>query len=445
MVRSACQEPMQSISLLLHLLCGLSPAAALPEVAVVGVHIPGVDAEAAEATNETLAQALEATGKVEALRPAELAPRLRGREELIISDAALNRGVAALDSGRALFERADTEGAIPLLEQAVARLDEGTRAVGDPKELVEAWLLLGLAQASQGDSEAALESWQAVAVLDPDLELDSIRYAPKIVDLFNQARAAAAEASSGTLTVSSAGGSAGEVRVDGRPVGRAPLSLEGLPAGTHYVILDTDDGARHLAVADLVAGEDLDLFVSEQSASLGRPAEDAVGRAVQTSELYKALGKYGETGLFLVGGVTEDRVSLCLYAPRTNTFSKALTAESGGDPAGALQDLVPSLASYLTESGGIRTDRVSPQVPGLDISANPVLTRLLFEPEDAPAEVAVVDGGEDGRGGRWLLWAGAGAVAAGGATAAVILLTGEEQQDPPENTGGGTVVFGPIP
>ena len=175
-------------------------------------------------------------------------------------------------------------------------------------------------------------------------------------------------------------------------------------------------------------------------------ADDPVGRAVQTSELYKALGEYGETGLFLVGGVTEDRVSLCLYAPRSDTFSKALTAEAGDDPAGAMLDLVPSLASYLTDAGGIRTDRVSPQVPGLDISANPVLTSLLFEPRDAPVVSAVEGGGEDESGGaRWLLWAGAGAVAAGGATAAVLLLTGEEDTPTPTNEGGGTVVFGPIP
>lgn len=438
---------MHSISLLIHLLTLAAGAEALPEVAVVGLHVPGVDLEDAEAVNDRFIEALADSGKVAVVPPEELAGRIQGRESLIIRDAALNRGQEALREGRALFERADTEGAVPLLERAVARLEEGTRAVGDPRELVEAHLLLGLAYASLGDNSSALLSWNEVAILDPSLELDPIRYAPKIVTLFNEARELAAQSQAGALTVTSAGGAAGEVLVDGRPVGPAPAVVEGLSAGTHYVVLDTEDGARHLAVAELLEGEPLDLSVSEQSAALGRPADDPVGRAVQTGELYKALGEYGETALFLVGGVVDgdggEQVSLSLYAPRSRTFSKALMSDAGDEPASAMLDLVPSLTNYINDSGGIRSDRIAPQVPPLDISANPLLTRLLFDPAPptAPADEGATD--DEGGGRRWLLWTGVGVVAAGGAATAAVLLLSEGDEPSEDNTG--TVVLGPIP
>jgi len=387
--------------------------------------------------------------------PDDFAGRIRGRESLIVRDAALHRGQETLNDGRALFDAADTEGAIPLLESAVERLEEGTRAVGDPRELVSAYLLLGLAQASQGDNASALESWHTVAVLDPTLELDAVRYAPKIVTLFDEAHSMALGAMGGSLTVSLADGTSGEVLIDGRSVGPAPAVVEGLPAGTHYVTVDTDAGGRHLAVADLMEGAPTELVVSGESASLGMHSETPVGRAIQTGELYRAVGEYGETALFVVGGVVSDdgaadRVALCLYAPRSQTFSKALTAEAGDDPVSAMMDLVPSLATYLTDAGSIRSDRVSPQVPGLDISANPILTRLLLDPQPVSTAGAGASAGEDGeRGARWLLWAGAGVVVAGGATAAVVLLTddGGEGTEPDSEyaEGTGSVVFGPIP
>jgi len=448
-------EPMQLTPLLLHLL--IPVALAEPEVAMVGLHVPGASLDEAASANAAFAEALVATGRLEVVTPEAFADRIRGRESLIVRDAALNRGEAALNDGRALFDAADTEGAIPLLERAVERLEEGTRAVGDPRELVSAYLLLGLAHASQGDNASALESWHTVAVLDPTLELDAVRYAPKIVTLFDEARAMAVGASGGSLTVTLSDGASGEVLIDGRSVGPAPASVDGLPAGTHYVTVDTDAGARHLAVAELDEGAPLELVVSSQSASLGRPSDTPVGRAVQTGELYRALGEYGDTPLFVVGGVvtgdsddrSDDRVALCLYAPRSQTFSKALTAEVGDDALGAMMDLVPSLATYLTEGGAVRSDRVSPQVPGLDISANPLLTQLLLAPEPVSGGGGEVAGGDDERGPRWLLWAGAGVVVAGGATAAVVLLSddgeGGTEPDSEYPEGSGSVVFGPIP
>jgi len=444
---------MELIALLL-----LSPGDAraeepLPEIAVVGLHdAAAADRAFTDGASARLAEALDATGRFDALTPAEFSTQLRGREELVLSDSALGAGRRDLDDGRALFERAAPEEAVPLLRRAVERLESGTRVVGDPRALIEAWLVLGLAQASLGESAEALGAWRQVVVLEPDRALDPVNYPPKFVSLFDEARAQVTGALAGALTVDTA--LEGEVLVDGRSVGSArpgaPLELSGLPAGTHYVTLRGDDGGFHVDAVALTAGASALVEVREGAWSLGRPAESDAERSSQIAALYGALGEYGGADFLLVGGVVDDALSLCLYAPRSRTFSKALSIEADGDAFGAAEDLLGTLAGYATASGGIRTDRTSIEPPPLDISSNAALTGLLFDPADPVAAQ------EDTGGRRWLLWGGVGALAVGGAVTAAVLLTGEDEapstpdevDDGPSTTDpapGGTVTVGPLP
>jgi hypothetical protein len=127
---------------------------------------------------------------------------------------------------------------------------------------------------------------------------------------------------------------------------------------------------------------------------------------------------------------------LFLHGVESGQFSQALSIQGVGDPA-ALLPLLPALEGILNESNGLRMDRVSSDVPSLDINANPVLTTLLLEP--VANEVGLLPGQKTGAP-RWVVWAGAGALAAGGAVAVGVALSAGEKE--PE---GGTVVLGPIP
>ena len=137
------------------------------------------------------------------------------------------------------------------------------------------------------------------------------------------------------------------------------------------------------------------------------------------------------------GEVDASRVGVQLYEPRTGNFSKPLIAESGSDPVDAMLDLLPSLATFVTDTGSLRTDRVSHQVLALKISDNMFLSRLLLDPE--PVATGTV--GPESRRSRWYIWAGVAALSAGGATGLALALT----RDPEGGGATGTIVVGPYP
>ena len=137
------------------------------------------------------------------------------------------------------------------------------------------------------------------------------------------------------------------------------------------------------------------------------------------------------------------QVALQVYAPASGNFSKALVSEANNDPVGALLDLLPAAVGFLTESGDIKSDRVSPQILPLDISSNAVLTSMLLEPVKS-GDGKVATARTDRKGAPWYLWAGLGALAAGGGATAAILLTSDEG-DAGNAGDAGTITFGPIP
>lgn len=74
-------------------------------------------------------------------------------------------------------------------ETASTALRELTALDLDPKLKLEANLYLGLAEVQAGREEASLGPFGEVLRLQPDFRLDPVRYAPKLVDAFEKARA----------------------------------------------------------------------------------------------------------------------------------------------------------------------------------------------------------------------------------------------------------------
>lgn len=418
-------------------LVGEASAARRAEVAVVGLHVGSLDDEAAVAASERLGEALEATGRIDVVTPEEVRGRISGREALIVEGAFLGPGRTNLAEGRVLYERADFESAIPVLDGAVAQLQDGMAGATDSKDLIDALLLLGLAHASIGNQDEARATFQRAITLEPSRELDAVNYPPKMVSLFNEVRSAVRGQSMAQLVVQAAEPEA-EVYVDGQPVGKAPVTVADLPPGEHYVLVRGQGGKRSFAKLTLGVGEREVYQAPLEGRSFATAGASAGERSRQIRQLYGSLGTHVATGVLVLGGeLPSGEVGLQLYETRTGNFSQMLSAPAGSDPVSAVLDLVPSVSSWLTEEGTLRTDRVSTTPAPLDVSANQLLSSILLDPEPIVDQVVVT------RGPPWYVWAGVAAVVGGGAATAAVLLTSDDPD--PVDPNQGTIIVGPIP
>jgi len=397
-------------------------AAALPEVALVGLHIDGVTTDQARQAIAALERSLEDTGRVTVVSYDEVARRIDGREDIIVSDAFLGPAKALLDEGRVLYERASPDQAIPVLEDAVKAFNATMAYTTENRSLIEALLLLGFANIVMGDEDTARRAFGRVVLMDPSRVLDEINYAPRIVNFFAGVREDVLAHGYGSIEVLTPLPGA-EVYVDGRRMGVTPMVAEQLPVGRHFLAVVGADGYRTFGMVEIQPDHRGSARVSLEDRDLARPDDSERGRARQTEQLYRSLGEYLETDAILLAGMDETgEMGLQLYARHTGAFSKILHTDPSDAPYEAAADLAPALVGYLTPTGDLRADRVSPSVLAMDVSSNDLLADLLLNPQP---KWELVEGGEGKS--RWYLWAGAGVLAAGGATAATLALTADSE------------------
>jgi uncharacterized membrane protein YgcG len=136
-------------------------------------------------------------------------------------------------------------------------------------------------------------------------------------------------------------------------------------------------------------------------------------------------------------------VAVQVLETRTGNVSRALNADSDGDPATALLALVGQIGGFITPTGSLRSEAVARQAIALDIESNPVLARLLLQPQQS-AQGTVPPPSQARRQRKkmpWYVWAGIG-VAAAGATGVALALQpkksegGKSGAEP--NTGDGS-------
>lgn len=414
-----------------------APALALPEVMVVGLHLPDQSTTDAVESAARLVEALDNTGKVEAIAPAAVSQRIAGREALILDTYALGAGRDRLNKGKVLYEGAQPEQAIPELEEAARLLAQGLAVSTDGRDLHESLMLLGLSYVGLGNEDAARSAFRRSAVLDPARQLDTVRYSPDVIALFNQVRDEAVALAPAELSIFAS--AASNVWIDGREIGPVPQASVKVAPGEHHVLVRASNGRSEFQVFVLAAGATQKMDVALNARPIGLPAVEAPARSRQTRDLYRSVGTYASGWVVLLGGMTPtNQVAIQLYSPASGSFSRALTADAGDDPIAAMTDLAPALVAYLGENGDIRADRASSQVIPLDTGANDVLAGLLFDPRDPETQVVEVR-----RGPKWYVWAGAGLLVAGGGATAAILALGATEETPPVDQG--TIEFGPIP
>ena len=409
------------------LLVGLCQAGDAPEVAIVGVHINGIGIGAdlsTDAATEALAAALRAED-LGVLTPDQVAAQLAGKERLALEDFALGPGRELMQEARILYDRAQPQDAIPLAEEAVAAFQASLAFTDTPRELQDALLLLALCQLANGDPTQADEAFRRAAVVDPGRALENASYAPEVRQRFDQIRVQVAGQPSGTISVQTTASAA--VWIDGRRVGEAPVQDYRLVPGPHAVVVRGIDGAVATRQVTVVPGANPPVDLPLERRNLGAGAATNSGRSRQMRALYQGVGRYSGSDLVLIAGVVDRRAMLQLYDPQSSTFSRTIIVDvQGSTPQAGIDTLIeqiPILAAYASEDGGIRPDKVSPQVLPLYPGTNDLLAGMLLDPAPPP----VVDPG-DKRGLPWYAWAGIGvAVAGGGGVAAAVLLSGEDE------------------
>lgn len=412
-----------------------------PEIAVVGMHVPGQTDESSLRLALQVSNAIDDNGGA-AVRPKEVHLALQGREALVLEAAALGAGRSKRDEGRILYDRADFEGAIPVLVDAVSAIEKGMAGTGDPRDLISALLLLGQAQWSIGETDAAADAFRRVIVLEPSRQLDPVNYPPKIVRFFNETRDGVLSLEKGSVQLQIP--DRNTVLIDGREVLSGTVKL--VP-GLHYALITGPDGERSYRMVMVQAGEAQSLQVRPKARNLGAVVGFETAAPEGTRQLYGALGTHAGSGLLLLGGVLDNGdAALQLYEVRTGSFSQVASKRAGSGPGEALEDLVPVVLANLTETGTLRTDRVAYDAAALPVSENPMLAGLLLDPEP------LVELEAERRRPTWLVWAGVGTVAVGGATVAAVTLAaasgGDDPGDQPEPGGGGdggVILVGPFP
>ena len=411
---------------MMTLLLGTALAARLPEVAVVGVHVQGLDEAGGEEASARIGEALERTQMMTYVEPQFASAKLKGREALVLEDFALKAGRDLLEEGRVLYQNAEPDQAIPMLEMAAEELEAGIAATGNTDFLIDTWLTLGLAYTGLGDIDNANRAYREVVVLDPSRELDPISYPPEVIEAYRAVQAEVMAEGTGSLALNASVENA-EIFVDGRSVGLAPVTVDNLPVGRHRIFVTADGGLRAYEEVLIEADGTRKLSLQVEDRQITRPAEDRFGRSAQVESLYGAVGAYSQTPLVLLAGETEEgQVAVLLYSSRSRNFSHFLTAPGGEDPVGAIVDLIPALGSYVTETGDIRPERVSVSVPPFVISDNAVLEQILLAPNE-DVQIQYIE-----RGAPWYLWATGGGIALAGVGVGVYAWMnagGEEAQD----------------
>jgi hypothetical protein len=413
------------------------------EIAVVGVHLNDLSLDETDLLNRKLEKRIRGISDLDAVGPEILRERLIGRQELVLQDMVLSVGLKKLEEGKLLYDRAQTTQALPALEEALMLLNQSVSVTGETRHLRDAYLYLGLSHTALGNNADAKQSFAQAVVLGPEMELDPLRYPPRVQEAFSTIRDRIRAAPPATLRIQVPNQMPVTIWVDGRKRGLAPLTISDLPPGRHFIRAVGPFALRGYKSVGLSPDQDLPVFMPMDQHGFGQVANSVDDRARQTAALYKALGQHIQTELILVvGQVQDDQISVQLFSSRNGRFSKPLTLASGNDWANELVALLPTVLSDANAQGDILADKIAVRTPALQITSNDILASLLLENEKiakvvpAPREEKRQNGAGFVQRHKWWL-VGGGAVVVGGVGAAIVVGTAPSDD--------GTITVGPIP
>lgn len=338
----------------------------------------------------------------------------------------------AYQNGREAFNKLELDSAIVTLSDAVDQLIAVLPYI-KKQELADAMMALAVAQQQKGKNPAMQQTLRRLVTWRPTYQLDTEQFPAAINDPLEAARGYQAQQPQGQLKVLSEPTGA-QVFVDGEFAGTAPLTVEHLTVGEHYVTFKKLGFKRGLRVANVIKDRPAQILGKLDRSEKFLLVEQAIGRVGPTmgqKRLDKVVDNLRET-LFLdhaifvrmqraasqSSGVEDVNVHAYLYDLRSRSLlsdkSERVRVQNGVPAEGVMA----LLADKLYE--GVDYDSVEQK------------------PDDAPLPVVVQ---QKPLYKRWWFWTAIGVVVAGGASALAVGLTLRQPSCPDGNTCTGNLVY----
>ena len=146
----------------------------------------------------------------------------------------LRRATDNLSRARVAYESFELDAALEILAEAIVAFEQSVAVIDDYEPYLEALKMQAATYELAGESRNARRVFERLLTLEPDTLVSDLIGAESVEGTFVKAQKRHARKKPGILTVY-ATPAAAEVWVDGRFRGSAPLSIDFLPAGRHFV------------------------------------------------------------------------------------------------------------------------------------------------------------------------------------------------------------------
>ena len=410
-----------------------SVSQAAPTVAVVGVHQASLDQADQQRAVDGLVKAIEASGRFDALTPAEVGTALAGREAVVLEEGLLAMPGEKLASGKNAYNQASWDDAIGYLEDAVDGFGAVFRGTNNQDDLWDALVYLGSCHLLKDppDALAARTAFGSAVALSPTKPLNPALFPPDVVTAYLGVQKDLAPQH---VAIQIGSAATAKVWLDGVEKGSTPATVPDVVPGQHYVVArsPTSQGFLRVNVRATENGAAMPIDVPLANPSLGESSTSPVGRSSQVNALYHAIGARSEgVDYVLAVGVVDSVLSVQLLDVSNNVWSRAIELPYSDDSDDEAVQAVPLLLNGVGADG--RFSAIAPAPAMLDIGSNSALALLLTEPGAGRIATAPVPpstgGNHKGRAGVVLGIVG-GLVLASGVGAGTYLYTTREPVDP---------------
>ncbi|MBC7794892.1 MAG: PEGA domain-containing protein [Clostridia bacterium] len=164
----------------------------------------------------------------------------------------LTRSSNLFAQGREAYDSLDLDQAIEHLNGALRELERRAYAVHDIRQVSDILMLLGATHILRSEEIKGRERLAQAMTFNPQIDPDPAIFNPNMRTIFKSAQAIVNKARKGSIAVSTIP-SYGEVFVDGRFVGIAPVTIDLALEGRHYVRV-IRDGYREFGTVLAVKG-----------------------------------------------------------------------------------------------------------------------------------------------------------------------------------------------
>ena len=256
------------------------------------------------------------------LRPVALkTPKSRSAKvDFDAGKAELEKALKRSQLGSRYIEKMNFGRATRAFQDAISQFESAAPALVDIKPVFDTWVGLAEVYARRGEDGLQNEALRAAIRLDPERELDASRFPPIFLNAHAEARDLVMEDDKATIIIDTSALGA-EVRLDGRVVGVAPLTIRGVVPGRHFIRVFKEGRGLMGSVVEVTAGEEKVLspgIVQSVGQSATELLSDNRFSAEALDEVLQAAKKAGvDFALIGVVAKTEFSVPTALVAIST--------------------------------------------------------------------------------------------------------------------------------